>query len=84
MTELTEARKSKNIEQMLEKTQKLKDVRIAIGEAFGAASAPANDDAEATATPAAAEEKKVANGDKPAANSDKPAAKKPNTPNSGM
>lgn len=77
VTELTEARKSKNIEQMLEKTQKLKDVRIAIGEAFGAASAPANDDAETTATPAAAEEKKVANGDKPA-------AKKPNTPNSGM
>lgn len=71
--ELTKARKEKNVAQMLEKTQKLKDVRIAIGEAFNNA-APANDDNEASATPAAAaEEKKVAN-------SSKPAPKKPNAP----
>lgn len=71
--ELTKARKEKNVAQMLEKTQKLKDVRIAIGEAFNNA-APANDDNEASATPAAAaEEKKVANGSKPA-------PKKPNAP----
>ncbi len=73
--ELTEARAKKDVTAMLEKTQKLKDVRIAIGEAFSNAAAPANDDA-ATATPAAAEEKKVANGTTPA-------PKKPNAPNSG-
>lgn len=74
--ELTEARAKKDVAAMLEQTQKLKDVRIAIGEAFGNAAAPANDDA-ATATPAAAEEKKVANGTTPA-------PKKPNAPNSGL
>jgi molecular chaperone DnaK len=74
--ELTKARKSKDIAQMLDKTQKLKDVRIAIGEAFNSA-APANDDAEASATPAATEDKKVVNGSTPA-------PKKPNAPNSGM
>jgi len=74
--ELTEARAKKDVTAMLEQTQKLKDVRIAIGEAFGNAAAPANDDA-ATATPAAAEEKKVANGTTPA-------PKKPNAPNSGL
>lgn len=57
--ELTEARVKKDTALVLEKTQSLKEVRFAITEAFNNAS-PANDDQEASATPAAAEEQKPA------------------------
>ncbi|HCS23371.1 MAG TPA: molecular chaperone DnaK [Alphaproteobacteria bacterium] len=45
MKELTEARATKDVAKVLEKTQALKEVRFAITEAFNGA-APANDDAQ--------------------------------------
>jgi len=41
--ELTEARDKKDVDVMIAKTTRLKEVRIAIGEAFNAASAPKTD-----------------------------------------
>ncbi len=60
--ELTEARKSKNVEAMLAKTQALKDVRSAIGEAFSSAAA---DTAETDSAAPEAPEAAAANRPKP-------------------
>ena len=63
--ELTEARQNKDVPALLEKTQKLKDVRMAIGEAFGSAATP-----QESTEPEAEEEKpgvSAESGEKPAA-----------------
>ncbi|MBI1216718.1 MAG: molecular chaperone DnaK [Alphaproteobacteria bacterium] len=89
---LSDARLKKDVDAMLAKTEELKNVRMAIGEAFNAQSAPAT---ETEATPAATPEAKpetkaeAPKGEKPevkpetAVKPEQAAPKKPQTPKTG-